>query len=96
MLLKNTIDCDKIVGELKIRTREDGDRIALVGRGCTKSLKKLFNELGIPSEQRGLLPIATDDEGIVWIHSVGIADRVKVGRETKKTATFIVNKTDKI
>ena len=96
LLLKNTIDCDKIVGELKIRTREDGDRIALAGRGCTKSLKKLFNELGIPSEQRVSLPIATDDEGIVWIYSVGVAERVKVDGDTKKTVAFNVKKIDKI
>lgn len=96
LLLKNVIDCDKIVGELKIRNREEGDSICLAGRGCTKTLKKLFNELAIPIEQRTSLPIAEDDNGIVWIYSVGVADRVKVDKNTKKTITFNVKKIDKI
>lgn len=95
LLLKSTIDCDRIKGKLTVRTRKDGDSICLAGRGCTKTLKKLFNELAIPNEQRASLPIAEDDNGIVWIYSVGVADRVKVDKNTKKTITFNVKKIDK-
>ncbi len=92
LLLKNKIDCDKIKGKLTVRTRNEGDSIELAGRNCTKSLKKLFNELKIPTEERDILPIAADDEGVVWIYSVGVAERVKIDRNTKNTVTFIVNK----
>ncbi|MBO7217647.1 MAG: tRNA lysidine(34) synthetase TilS [Clostridia bacterium] len=95
LLLKNTVDCDKIKGELHIRCRNEGDSICLAGRGCTKSLKKLFNELKIPTEIRDYLPIVADDEGIVFIHSVGVAERVKVDRKTKNTVSFNVKRIDK-
>ncbi len=92
LLLKNTADCDKIKGSLVVRTRKDGDSIRLSGRGCTKSLKKLFNELKIPNEERESLPVVSDDEGVVFIHSVGIAERVKLDGNTKNTVTFKVSK----
>ncbi len=76
LLLKNTIDCDKLWFQLTIRSRGEGDLIALEGRGCSKSLKKLMNELKIPEEKRNLLPIAVDDDGVVWIYSVGVSERV--------------------
>ena len=96
LLLKNTIDCDKIKGELHIRSRKEGDSICLAGRGCTKTLKKLFNELKIPAELRECLPVVADDEGIVFIHTLGVAERVKTDRETKNTVSFNVKRIDKI
>ncbi len=92
LLLKNRIDCDKIKGKLTVRTRNEGDSIRLCGRNCTKSLKKLFNELKIPTEERDILPIAADDEGVVWIYSVGVAERVKIDANTQNTVAFNVNK----
>ena len=38
----NLIDCDKIVGEICIRTRNVGDKIKLNRRNGTKTLKKLY------------------------------------------------------
>lgn len=82
LLLKNLIDCDKIVGELKIRTREEGDRIRLLGRGCTKTLKQLYNENAVPLENRKKLPVIADDFGVVWIAGIGVAERVAVDINT--------------
>lgn len=92
LLLKNTIDCDRIEGSLVVRTRNEGDSITLAGRKCTKTLKKLFNELKIPHCDRDSLPVAADDKGVVWIHSVGVAERVAVGKDTEKTLSFNVKK----
>ncbi len=92
LLLKNRVDCDKIKGKLTVRIRNEGDSIRLAGRNCTKSLKKLFNELKIPTEEREALPVAADDEGVVWIHSVGVAERVKIDANTENIVCFNVNK----
>ncbi len=92
LLLKNTIDCDRIVGSLKVRTRQEGDKIRLSGRNCTKSLKKLYNELKIPEQDRENLPVAADDEGVVWIYSVGVAERVAVNKKTRRFARFEAEK----
>lgn len=76
--LDNLIDCDKIVGKLFLRTRCEGDSFTLHNRRVTKSLKKLFNELAIPVELRDKIPVLCDDEGIVWVYSVGTHSRYRI------------------
>lgn len=76
LLLKNVLDCDKIVGQLVLRARESGDTIRLKNKNCTKTLKKLFCEYKIPLAERENLPVLADDLGIVWIYKIGVAERV--------------------
>ena len=56
----------------------DGDRFTLHKRNVTKSLKKLFNELSVPVEERDTLPVLCDDDGIVWVYSVGVCRRCHI------------------
>ncbi len=76
LLLKNVLDCDKIVGQLVLRSRQSGDKIRLKNKNCTKTLKKLFCEYKIPLELRKNLPVLADSEGVVWIYEIGVAERV--------------------
>ena len=89
MLLKNSLDCDKIIGKSVTRTRLPGDTIRLAGRGCTKSLKKLMNELSIPPELRDSLPVIADETGVIWIYGIGVAQRCAV---TKNSAEVLIIK----
>lgn len=75
LLLKNILDCDKIVGQLVLRSRNMGDTIRLKNKKCTKTLKKLFCEYKIPLDERENLPVLCDDLGVVWIHKIGVAER---------------------
>ena len=84
LLLKNAIDCDKMVGKLVLRNRISGDEIRLAGRNCTKTLKKLFTEKKVPQCERDVLPIVADDLGVVWIYNIGVAERVAVDEKTKR------------
>ncbi len=84
LLLNNAIDCDKMVGRLEIRTRKKGDSIRLLNRGCTKSLNKIFNENKIPCELRDKIPVIADSQGVVWVYSVGIAQRCAITHKTKR------------
>ena len=77
-LLDNLIDCDKIVGNVFLRTRQEGDRITLPNRNVTKSLKKLFCEMNIPVEKRNFIPVLSDDNGVLWVYSVGVDARCRV------------------
>lgn len=95
LLFKNEIDCDKIRGTLTVRTRLAGDFIRLAGRNCTKSLKKLFSELKIPPCERDTLPVAADDEGVVWICGVGVSERVAVSADTRRIARIACEKINK-
>ena len=82
LLLNNALDCDKIVGKLVLRTRISGDSIRLANRGCTKTLRKLYNECKIPVDIRDTLPVIADDLGVVWIHTIGVAKRCAVSKKT--------------
>lgn len=83
LLLKSAIDCDKIVGKLEIRTRKAGDSISVAGRGCTKTLNKIFNEMGIDVALRDRLPVISDDLGVVWVYNIGVSKRCAVSNSTK-------------
>ena len=87
-LLDNLIDCDKIVGKLFIRCRKEGDTFRYRKRTGTKTLKKVFNEMNIPVEKRETLPLLCDDEGIVWIYSVGVCSRCSV-TENSRNIVFV-------
>ena len=76
--MDNLIDCDKIVGKICLRTRNSGDHIRLPRRNVSKSLKKLFSEINIPIEKRDILPVIADDNGVIWVYSIGVAERCKV------------------
>ncbi len=91
LLLNNSLDCDKIVGKLVVRTRQSGDKIRLLNRGCTKSLTKLYNEIPIPEIERDILPVISDDLGVVWIYGVGVAHRCAVSSNTEKYYYIDVN-----
>ena len=79
----NTIDCDKIIGKAVIRSRMAGDRYSPVGRGVRKSLKKLFAEASVPVESRWLLPVVSDDRGIVWVYGFGVDERCRIDEHTE-------------
>jgi tRNA(Ile)-lysidine synthase len=84
LLINNSIDCDKIVGKLIIRTRMEGDSIRLLNRGCTKTLKKLFTECKIDLQERKNLPVIADENGVIWVYKIGVAQRVALSDNTKK------------
>lgn len=94
LLLNNALDYDKIVGKLIVRSRLPGDKLRLRKSGCTKTLKKLYNEFSVPLDERENLPVVCDDCGIVWIYSIGTAERCAVTLKTKRIARFSVIKQD--
>ena len=81
-------DCDKIIGSVAVRERKCGDRISPANRGCTKSLKKLFNELEIPVEKRSSVGVICDDLGIIGIADYCADERVKTDKNTKRVITI--------
>ncbi len=92
LLLKNAIDCDKIVGKLVFRTRQSGDTIRLKNKNCTKTLKKLFTEYSVPVEERGVWPVICDDEGVVWVYKIGVAERCAADEDSQKIYKINVKK----
>jgi tRNA(Ile)-lysidine synthase len=82
-LLKNALDCDRIGKIVKLRGRHAGDRIALRGRGCTKSLKKLFQEAGTLPCDRWDYPVLEGESGLLWLWGFGVSESHGVTEKTK-------------
>lgn len=79
----NLIDCDKIIGDLYLRNRREGDKITLTKRNVTKTLKKLFSEDDISLNERERIPVLSDDEGVVWVMGYGCTKRCAVDSNSK-------------
>lgn len=94
LLLKNAIDCDKIEGILRIRTRQSTDVISFSHRNVTKTLRKLFSEDGVDVALRDTLPVIADDKGVVWVYSYGVDKRVCPDENTKRVYMVSCEKTD--
>lgn len=87
-------DYDKIVGNIFVRPRIEGDTISPANRGVTKSLKKLFNEYAIPVENRGNVPVACDDNGVIGVCGYCCDERVKVEDKTKNVLLLYIRMED--
>ncbi len=85
----NALDYDTLNGSLVLRQRQNGDSFRPAGRGCRKTLKKLFNEG--KTVLRDTVPIVCDDQGIVLVAGFGCDERVRI---TPDTQTVLVLVTD--
>ena len=65
-----------ICGRLYVASRRAGDSVRLSGRGCTKTLKKLFSEAGLSLEARTMTPVIYDDAGVAAVCGFGMAERL--------------------
>lgn len=75
-------DYDKICGNISIRCRDEGDTISPANRNCTKTLKKLFNELRINIEDRDSIPLICDEKGVIGVYGYCIDERVSIDSDT--------------
>ena len=87
LLANDSIDYDKIKGDVTLRPRKSGDKIRLNGRP-QKSLKKLFCEMKIPADMREKIPVIADDDGVVSVLGIGCDKRVLAEEKTKRILNF--------
>ena len=90
LLFKNALDCDIMTGTLKVRSRRAGDRFSPAGRGISKPLKQVFQELRIPAALRDSVPLLDWGGEIAWVPGAGAAERFKVREETREVWTVQV------
>lgn len=83
----DTFDAGLIEGELYISSRQAGDSFTFSKRKLTKSLKKLFNEMKIPAEDRNSIPVIHDGKNVVWVDGLGVNARYAVSSATKEFLT---------
>lgn len=72
-LASSCIGYDKISDNTVIRTRRKGDTFAPQGRGLTKPLRKLQNELKIPAEKRDINLVVATGSTVLWAEDIGVS-----------------------
>lgn len=78
------VDFFKIDDIIVCRSKQPGDSITLKNRRCSKTLKKLFNELKLPPEKRRNIPVLADSAGIIAVAGIAAAAaRLPDGSSTK-------------
>ncbi|MBE6737919.1 MAG: tRNA lysidine(34) synthetase TilS [Ruminococcaceae bacterium] len=78
------IGYDKIGDDVLIRTRKSGDTFMPLLRGVRKSLRKLQNELKIPSEKRDTSLVVAKGNVVLWAEYIGVsADGLMEGTDTQ-------------
>lgn len=85
------INCDKIIHQLSIRTRREGDYIVVNSDGGRKKLKDYFIDVKVPYDKRDEVLLLADGDRILWVVGYRISEDSKVSAETGKILkiTFI-------
>lgn len=73
------IASDTIMGNVRLRTRQQGDTLALSGGGGTKTLKKWMIDRKIPLNERDSIPVIADEAGVIAVVGLGV-DRSRLPR----------------
>ncbi len=77
------VDREALCGPLRVRKRQNGDRMIPLGMETFKKLKDLMIDQKVPREVRDAVPIVCDDEKIVWAAGIRMDERVRV-KDTSK------------
>lgn len=78
------LDADKISGPLTARTRRNGDSLIPLGGTGHVSVSDFLTNAKIPQTQRDKVVVIADDQGIVYLAPLRIADRVKLTAKTRR------------
>ncbi|MFN3650561.1 MAG: tRNA lysidine(34) synthetase TilS [Armatimonadota bacterium] len=98
--LEAVLDLQALRPPLCLRAPERGDRFRPLGAPGTRLLSDLFTDRKIPREERAAWPVLADEEGIVWVVGLAIADRSRVRPETREclrvTARRLLGKMERV
>ena len=85
------MDYDTIPISAVFRTRRSGDIFSPRERGVTKTVKKLFCEMKIPSEKRDGIIMLADGNEVLWINGAGVSEKCRISEKTKRVMVIEVN-----
>lgn len=84
---------DSICGNISFTSRQNGDKLRLAHRRCTKSLKDLFSEAKMSVYERDLTPVLRDDKGVIAVYGFGTDERA-LARPGDRVIRVTINKTE--
>lgn len=83
------VDTDKLPKKSIFRNRRPGDVFKFSSRKITKSIKKIFNEMKIPLEQRMKIPLLAFESDIIWMEKLGVSKDYVPDESTKSISIII-------
>ena len=89
----NSINPEIIFENTVFRTRRSGDKFTYPKRKITKPLRKVLNEMKVPSEIRDNLLVLANDSTILWCEGVGVSSE---GSAYNSDKALKINITDKL
>jgi len=89
-------DYDKIVGDISLRFRRNGDRFTPLGMKGSKKLKDLFIDLKISKEKRDNIPLIIFGDEIGWVVGYRISDKFKVENHSKTILKIKIEREEKV
>lgn len=78
------IDADTVVGSLRLRSAQPGDRIVPLGMSGSKKLQDVFVDKKIPKRDRARAAVVCDDEKILWVVGIVTSELARVTDSTRK------------
>ncbi|MEG2923527.1 MAG: tRNA lysidine(34) synthetase TilS [Oscillospiraceae bacterium] len=81
-------DCGKIQASSLFRTKKEGDTFEIPQRNVSKTLKKLFNEDGVPVQQRAQMPLLVCGKQVLWMPIYGFCKGLLPNENTKKVISI--------
>lgn len=79
--------------EIKIRSRQEGDRMVPFGRKTPVKVKDVLIKNKIPQTERNTIPVIETDE-ILWLYGVKRADKYKISENSDKVLKIKGEKTN--
>ncbi|MGB9665379.1 MAG: tRNA lysidine(34) synthetase TilS [Ignavibacteria bacterium] len=84
-------DADKIKHKLVLRNWKPGDKFIPLGMKYSKKVSDILTDAKIPSIFRKQILVLCDGPEIVWLVGVGLSERYKITKETKKVIKARIN-----
>ncbi|HEY4844864.1 MAG TPA: tRNA lysidine(34) synthetase TilS [Candidatus Dormibacteraeota bacterium] len=78
------LDADLVQLPLVVATRRPGDRMQALGLGQAKRLQDILVDAHVPRHLRDAWPVVSDQEEIVWIPGVTVAQNKRVTPATRR------------
>lgn len=87
---RQVVDARALHGDVCVRHRRDGDRIAPLGLGGSRKLKDYLRDVGVPPVERDNTLLITVDGEIVWVVGHAVAQKAAVTEKTSSLAQIEV------
>ncbi len=84
------LDWDRIESPVVMRRRLAGDRFEPLGLGAAKKIGKFLTTAGVPRQLRERVVVLADQEKVIWVCPVRIAESVKLTEQTQRILALTV------